>query len=64
MKKALEKIDKIIYPHYNGTAVWYKKNRYDIVVGNVTYYIYDIEVIRLLGILMELNDIKQKGDES
>lgn len=32
-------IEKIIYPHYNGTSVWYKKNRYDVVVGKTTYYL-------------------------
>ena len=48
----MRKIDKIIYPHYNGTAVWYKQSRWDVVTGNITTYFYDIEVIRMLEFLL------------
>lgn len=60
--EALKKIDKIIYPHFNGTAVWYKKNRYDIVVGDTTYFIYDYECIRLLEMFLELNGLSYIKD--
>ena len=52
-------INKIVYPDENGTAIWYKKNRYDIVVENKTYFIYNYQVIKLLEILIELEE-KQK----
>lgn len=53
--KGLSKIKKIVYPHYNGTAVWYKRNRYDVVLENGDkIFIYDWNVIRLLEFLIEL----------
>jgi len=51
------KIDKIIYPDENGTAIWYKRNRYDVVCGNITTFFYNWEVIRLLEFLIE-QDVK------
>ncbi len=49
-------IDKIVYPFENGTHKWYKTNRYDIVCGDTTFYIYNWDVIRLLEILINLEE--------
>lgn len=44
---------KIVYPEYNGTSVWYKRTRYDVIIGNTTYFFYNWDAIRLLEILIE-----------
>ncbi len=54
--KAFEKIDKIIYPHDNGTAPWWKRTRWDVVCGSTTFFFYKIEVIKMLETLMYLNE--------
>ena len=57
MNKKIE----IIYPHYNGTASWWKTNRYDIKIGNTTHYIYDYNVIRLFEVMIKENLINAQN---
>lgn len=69
------KVGDIIFPFYNGTHVWYKENRYDLVTkvfGDGTirrrHCFYNFDVIRLIQILIRLKvltkkDITKIGEE-
>jgi hypothetical protein len=54
IKMNLNKINKIIYPAYNGTNGFFKTPRWDIVAEDTTYHIYDYSIIRTIEILREL----------
>ena len=53
----------IIYPHYNGTAGWFKKSRWDVIIRISktelkTSCLYDYSSVRAIEITRELNNEK------
>ena len=67
MKKQKYKVGDVIYPFYNGTGVWYKRNRWDLVTEidkkgypTARRFFYNVEVINFLHFLIDNNYLKLK----
>lgn len=58
----------IIYPDYNGTAVWHKKSRWDVIIKIsktelTTSSLYDYSSVRAVETMKRLNDAKGEQHE-